>query len=57
MNSVRKAVVLTGAVGGTLWGGTLFLTAIASAPVTAPIAAAAGAIVATSVLVGATSVD
>jgi len=55
MKSVRKAVLITGAAGGTLWGASLFMAAIASAPVTAPIAAAAGAIVASSVMLGAAS--
>lgn len=47
-----KRTVLTGAgIGGSLWGASVILTAIASAPVTAPIAAAGGAIVGASSII------
>lgn len=41
-----------GAVGSTIWGGTVIVGAIGTAPVTAPIAAAGGAIVAVGVMLG-----
>ena len=55
MKFIRKALLVTGAAGGTIWGTSLFIGAIASAPVTAPIAAAAGAIVTSSIMLGAAS--
>ena len=43
--SFRRNLAKLAAVGTTVWGTTIVLTAIASAPVTAPLAAAGGAII------------
>lgn len=51
MSFTRTAVKL-GAVGSAVWGTTIIVGAIASAPVTAPIAAAGGAIVGAGTMLG-----
>lgn len=46
--SVQRTLLTGTGICGTLWGASVILSAIASAPVTAPIAAAGGAIVGAS---------
>ena len=53
--TMRKLLIQVGAIGGGIWGTSMFIGAIASAPVTAPIAAASGAILAGSVMLGASA--
>ena len=52
MKFFKQALIVGGAVSSAAWGGTLLVGALASAPVTAPIAAASGAILAGSVMLG-----
>ena len=51
MFSFRNLAKL-GAVGSTVWGATIIIGAVGSAPVTAPIAAAGGAIVGVGTCLG-----